>query len=111
MFIITQKPTFAWPVKFEIPGDARAIRCEFVAEFNRIPQNRIDELTTGADPVSDEALLDEVMVGWRDVKDEQGNDVEFNAANRRQLLAIPGTRRAIVLAFLEAITGVAKLKN
>lgn len=111
MFIISQKDTFTWPVQVEIPGEGKAIKAQFTAEFRRLPQSRMDEILAADTPPSDAELVREVMVGWKDVKDEAGTELEFNQVNLAQLLEVTGMRAIIGRAFMEAMLGGAKRKN
>lgn len=110
MFVIATKPTFEWPVEFEIPGDRKPIKVQFTAEFNRLPQSRLDEMFTDTPP-KDEDLVHEVMAGWKGVQDEDGKDLDFTSVNLGMLLEVAGMRQAIVRAFFEAINGAGKRKN
>lgn len=111
MFVISQKDTFTWPVPIEIPGEGKAAKSQFTAEFKRLPQSRMDVLLTPDTAPTDDELVREVMVGWKEIKDEAGVDLEFNPVNLSRLLEVTGMRRAIALAFMEAMLGGAKRKN
>lgn len=111
MFVITQKNTFTWPVEFQIPGDGKPIKGQITAEFKRVPQSRMDAILQPETAPSDDELAREVLTGWKDVKDEAGEELEFNAVNLNQLLEVAGMRRAICIAYLEAMMGGAKRKN
>lgn len=111
MFVIDQKDSFTWPVEFEIPGDGKPLKAYIGAQFKRIPQSRVDDILNPETAPTDESLVREVLVGWKDVKDEAGADLEFNAVNLNRLLEVAGMRRAICIAFLEAMMGGGKRKN
>lgn len=111
MFVVSQKDTFTWPVQIEVPGEGKALKSQFTAEFKRLPQSRMDDFLTPETAPRDEDLVREVMVGWKDVKDEAGAELEFNPVNLNLLLEVAGMRRAIALAFIEAMLGGAKRKN
>lgn len=111
MFVMNQKPTFTWPVEFTVPGDGKPTKAQITAEFTRVPQSRMDAILDPATAPEDDALVREVLTGWKEVKDESGADMEFNAVNLNLLLEVAGMRRAICIAFLEAMMGAAKRKN
>ncbi len=113
MFILKQSESYFWPVTIEFPVDGGKFKKEtFEAEFKRISESRIKEATK---MVSEESLTDvdfakEVLVGWKSVHDENGNEVPFSPATKSQLLDLPLVSRAIVFAFFESLSG-AKRKN
>lgn len=111
MFVIDQKDSFTWPVEFEIPGDGKPTKGQIVAEFKRVPQSRLDSMMNPDTAPQDEDLVREVMIGWKEVKDETGADLEYNAVNLNRLLEVAGMRRAICMAFLQAMMGGGKRKN
>lgn len=111
MFVIATKPTFEWPIEFEIPGDKKPVKVQITAIFKRLPQSRLDEMVGGDNPPTDEQVAREVMDGWKDVKDEDGADLEFNPVNLGLLMEVAGMRRAIARTFFEAINGAGKRKN
>lgn len=107
-FILSQKASYTWPVKYDAPRDGgKYDRHEFMAEFKRLPQSRLDEIQKQAkdNAVNDGEFLDEILLGWSGIKDEQGEDVPFNEAARRIVLDLPGMRAAIVLAFFGSLEG------
>jgi hypothetical protein len=55
-------------------------------------------------------VADEVLAGWSNVQDEDGEDVPFTAASKAELLNIPAVASAIVVAYFESVTGN-KAKN
>jgi hypothetical protein len=112
MFVLTQSPTFAWTVKFELPGkDGRAEKHSFGVEFKRLSQARIKEIRDLIlkGELHDADLVKEVLVGWKDVRDENG-DVPFSIPALERMLDITGVGAAIVFAFFDTIE-LAKRKN
>jgi hypothetical protein len=112
MFVLTQSPTFAWTVKFELAGkDGRPEKQSFGAEFKRVSQARIKEIgeLIVKGEIHDADIVRESLVGWKDVRDENG-DVPFSPTALEKMLDIPGVGAAIVFAFFEAIA-LAKRKN
>ena len=51
-----------------------------------------------------------VVVGWTDVMDEEGNQIEYNEANLNELLEIPTLAIAVSTAYINSLTE-AKRKN
>lgn len=116
MFVLKERPAYFWAVKFELQSaDGKYEPHEFQAEFKRVPQSRIDKLfedlkDIAASGMSDDAIVKEMMIGWRDVNDAEGKPVLFNSDTLAQLLEVPRLRAAIVKSFFESLSGI-PLKN
>ena len=113
-FVISKPATFFWPVKVELAVDnGKYEKQSFDAEFKRLPQSKIEEIVgkiRSEEITSDVLLARDLIVGWRGVLDDQGNEVPFSEAMKDQLLDVPTVASSIVSAFFEATTK-AKLKN
>lgn len=110
MFVIDQSQSYKWPVSFTIPTDGGAHKkCSFTAEFKRLPLSRVVEITDNADGKKTDAdLVREVMIGWDDVKDADGNAVQFTDAALNSALDIVGFATGVAIAFLESLKGAAR---
>jgi hypothetical protein len=111
MLILGRQDSFKWPVKFRKPVDGGTFEnTEFIAQFKRLPQSRLDEISQaiGDGGLTDAVLVDEVLCGWADVKDLDGNDVPYNAVTRAQLLDEAGVRAALIRAYMDALAGGAR---
>lgn len=124
-FVLKQSASYKWPVTFKLPIDGgRYEKQTFDAEFKRLPQARIDEIqeavqdraravANNQEPegqVNDRSVADEILIGWSNVLDEDGDEIPFTAANKQALLEVPALASAIIVAFFESVTGN-KLKN
>lgn len=110
MFKLAASPVYFWPVSVSLPTDGGKFeKSTFDAQFKRIPQSRIDAIFR-ADDVKDEEVARELLVGWRGVTDDSGEDVPFSEAAREQLFNVPGVRAAVIKSYLESLSG-AKQKN
>lgn len=112
MFVLSQSTSYTWPVTVEFPvSGGKFEKQTFDAEFKRLPQTRIREMTTdaGRGKIDDNDFAREVLVGWKGVSDGSG-DVPFSAEALDRLLEIPLVAGAIVQAFFESLAG-AKRKN
>lgn len=114
MFCIAQKATYTWPVVVELPEDGgKFARHTFEAEFRRLSKQEAERLIRSASQgeLSDESLIEQIMVGWSAVHDADGEPLPFTPANLRRLVAshiqVPG---AIVRAWLDSL-GTARQKN
>lgn len=123
--VLSDKPRdYPWPVSVPVPVDGDFDSLNFKARFRDLTQDRIEELTMAAvrrvkslqageepeDGSSDRAIAKEVMVGWEQVWDDDGKDVEYSEAALDQLLNLRGAATAIVLAWYDSINGK-KAKN
>ncbi len=113
MFKIAQESTFKWPVTVHVPKDGgKFTKASFTAEFKALPQDEIDEVIADArDGRTDSNFAATCLVGWKGVQDESGEEMEFDDDNKDKLLNIPYVRNAVVTAFFEALSGVARRKN
>jgi hypothetical protein len=124
-FVLKQSATYSWPVPFKVPTDGGKYEKQtFDAEFNRLPQSRINEIQTEVQArirsaekgeafesdISDISIADEVLAGWAGVVDDEGEEVPFSATSKAQLLNIPGLAGSIIEAYFESVAGK-KLKN
>jgi hypothetical protein len=110
-FILSQKSSYTWPVKYGTPKDAGKIeKSEFMAEFKRLPQSRLDAIQKQAldNAVDDDQFIGEILIGWSGIKTPEGEEVLFNEATRSVVLDLAGMRAAIVQAFFDSIAGAAR---
>lgn len=111
MIKIATLPSYFHPVKVEFPtDDGKKKTVEFQAQFKRLSQQEIEEqqeaLTSGA--LGDRGVIDQVMIGWKGVADEDGVPVEFNESNLASLLSMFPTQPSIVRAYFDSLKNVAK---
>lgn len=119
-FVLKKSATYSWPVTLRLPIDGgRYEKQVFDALFNRLDQSRINEIQDlfrakqrGDEEIdlTDQSVADEVLAGWSNVQDEDGEEVPFTAAAKSELLNVPAVASAIVVAYFESITGN-KVKN
>lgn len=113
MFILKKIESYFWPVKIQLPKSGGGFsNHEFQALFKRIPQSDLKKLIEGEEgkAPTDKAFCEAVMIGWKDVKDEEGNDLEFSDETFNQLLEIPQVAQTLVNAYVDSIAG-SKVKN
>lgn len=110
-FVLSQSPSYTWKVKYQRPrSDGKFDKDEFTAEFNRLPQSRLDELQR-APELDDERFIDEILLDWSGIQAKDGDDLvafPFNATNKKILLDFQGMRKAIIDAFFESLAGAAR---
>jgi len=110
MFKIALTETYEHPVIIDIPGDKK--RHEFTGIFHRFSQGELNDMRERIqnEALDDKAFCREVLAGWKGVRDEAGDEIEFGDGNLDRLLDIYPVAASIVKAFYESISG-AKLKN
>lgn len=110
MFILQKMANYAWPIEFKLPTDGgKYAKHSFEAVFKVLSQSKLTELLNAKDS-DDKAFCREVVVGWKGMKDESGQDLAFSATALDELLEVPTLATAIATAYLESIAG-AKAKN
>ena len=112
-FTLKTSDSYKWPVSIDIPVDhGKHERRTFDAEFKRITQSRVREMgeMIEAGQITDVELVQEVLIGWDGISDEDANPVKFSNNALIQLCEIPMAATAISRVFFESIAG-AKRKN
>lgn len=105
--------TYTWPVGFDFPvSGGRHRRVTFEAEFKRMEQDDLERLM---EPISNaprdsveqvRALRDlagEILVGWSDVKDADGEEFPYSETAKAKLLNVAGMANVIVEAYSGSI--------
>ena len=113
MFVISQSSSYKWPVSVEFPVDGgKTEKQTFDGEFKRLSQSRIDEVRKAVtdDLITEREFAKEVLVGWSGIVDSESGEVPFSERARDDLLNVPMVSNAIVMAFMNSLSGV-KRKN
>ena len=84
MALIKKKVTsIKWPVTVTSPSDGGKWRTEsFTGIFKKVGITQIEKLADKGDP----QLVKDVLEGWEDIKDEDGNDVAFTKKELENLV-------------------------
>jgi hypothetical protein len=108
MFKLTDR--FWWPVDLEVPGDGQTVKRRIELEFKRRSQGELDALRESNK--SDAAICADVVLGWKNVRGDDDQDLTFTPANFQQLLReVAGSRLTIVATYFDAMLGAARRKN
>lgn len=114
-FVLQQTSSYTWPVSLELPTNGgKKDKSKFTAEFARLPQSKINEIAKRAKAAeygnaSDEEVIDdktaakEILVGWAEVVDDDGEEVDFTLANLELLLEIPTAAGQLIAQWLESM--------
>ncbi|MEM7047078.1 MAG: hypothetical protein AAF442_05435 [Pseudomonadota bacterium] len=103
MFKIDPDYTCKRLVKVRVPIDGGQFRDEVFTAHFKIIGIAESESHIEKDPQG-ESLLREVLVGWDNVCDKDGNALPFEGAAIDNVLNHPSARRALVQAYTEAVT-------
>ncbi len=99
--------TYKAPVKFVmLDENGNPETMEFQAEFQRFNAPAVKALM--AEKLDDPVFARRVLKGWK-LKDENGQDVEFNDVNLERVLSLAGLAGDIGMRFLETV-GAARPK-
>jgi hypothetical protein len=109
-FVFKKGHSYFWPVAIETPLDGGKHKKETIdLKFQLKKQSEIESLLK-AEGATDKAFCEAIVIGWKDIKDEAGQAVEFSDEALKELLEVPQLAKTIVMAYLESVAG-AKAKN
>ena len=76
----------------------------FTAHFKNISQSRFKEMIKMVEDkqIDDIDVAKEVLLGWEDLVDKEGQEVPFNKSTLNQLLEVRGFATAVGFAFMES---------
>ena len=112
MFTIRENHTFKRKVTVNVPNDKGGFSAEsFMAEFKAVDQDEARRLYESMNEESrDQNVLAEVFIGFENVKDPDGNSIEYSDQVRDQLMKIPYVSIPLISAFWQGLAGQ-KVKN
>jgi len=90
-------------VRVEVTGDlGKKIIVPFKARYKRLPINEAKVLVDNvrADIMTDEQLIQEVLLGWQDMPGPTGEDVKFSQEALDEAMSVMGYRKALVEGFI-----------
>lgn len=91
-------------------GLGKFVAVTFVATYLRPPASEVKEIIRqmndrSAEPVADDDLLARFLVGWRNLTDEQGDDIPFTPDNLAHVLDVMEYRVALVDGMTQVVFG------
>lgn len=113
MFVLKKSPTYTWPVTIEFPVDnGKSKKESFDAEFKRVTESELESVRSQfkANELDNKDFAKDILVGWKGIKDEDGNDIPFTESTKAQLFDFPLVANEVVSAFFDSILG-SKTKN
>ncbi len=110
MFKLNTNGHYSWPVEISVPIDGGVHEKQVLdVKFKRLPQSKIQELLSNEES-SDNKFCKEIIVGWKGVCDESGNEIPFSNEALDNLLDFPQLAKKIVVTYLSSLSE-SKLKN
>lgn len=107
-FKLALTPTYSVEVTVEYPiEDGKTQRAKFFARFKRLKQEEIEDLLKRAREAraNDRQILEEVLVGWKGVQDEAGEEIPFTPENMATVMNVYPMQPATVRAFFDSVQG------
>ena len=102
-FVLKKTASYKWEVKVEVPVDGNQFETQaFEAVFKKISRSSFNDLVDKGD----DALVDEILLGWEGINDENGTAVPFTERNKKQLCDDPYVLRGLIQAYADSVTGV-----
>ena len=103
-FVIDQSPSYKWKVEVNVNKDGTVHTEVFTALFKNISQSRFKEMIKMVEDkqIDDIDVAKEVLLGWEDLVDAEGQEVPFNKSTLNQLLEVRGFATAVGFAFMES---------
>lgn len=106
MFKLSDERRVEWPVKVRVAEKGKTKIETFHATFEIPDMDTVTErIGDGSDAAAVREFLAEVIVGWRDVTDDAGNQVPCNEETKAVALRRVDVLAAVGDAFYEALSG------
>ena len=107
-FVLKKTTTVKWPITFQKASDGGKFKKQtFTAIFKEIGRDRFNELVDKGDV----ALVDEILLGWEGIQDEEKVDVPFSDENKAFLLDDFAIMKALIETYGQVIYGGGLEKN
>ena len=103
-FVLDQRPFYKWKVDINVVVDGKESTESFIALFKNVTQSRFKEMIKMVEDkqIDDVDVAKEVLLGWEDLVDSEGQEVPFNKNTLNQLLEVRGFATAVGFAFMES---------
>lgn len=105
-FTVRKVSSYDWPVKVQVPYKGKFKEETFTATFKKLTRSQFNDLVEQGD----DALVNEILVGWKGVIDDEGQEMEFSYESMQDLIDDPFFLRGLISAFTESLSG-AQAKN
>ena len=105
-FKVRKVSSYEWPVKVDVPEKGRFKEETFTAVFRKISRSEFNSLIDDGD----EVLVDHILMGWKGIVDDDGDEIEFCDDIKAALVDDPHFLRGLISAFSESLVE-AQAKN
>ena len=107
-FVLKKSNTVKWPITFQKATDGGKFKKQtFTAIFKELGRDRFNELVDKGDI----ALVDESLLGWEGIQDEEKVDVPFSDENKAFLLDDFAIMKELIETYWQVIYGGGLEKN
>ena len=107
-FVLKKSNTVKWPITFQKAADGGKFKKQtFTAVFKEVGRDQFNELVEKGDI----ALVNEILLGWEGIQDEEKVDVPFSDENKAILLDDFAIMKAIIETYGQVIYGGGFEKN
>ena len=109
-FVRKKNKTFKWPVVVREPSETDAgvyEENEFTAIFKRL---KVSEYQSAAESKTEFEMLKMMLVGWENMKEENGEDIPFNNQNLKDMMEDAYWLRAVSDSYTKSLMDD-KVKN
>jgi len=107
-FVLKKSNTVKWPITFQKAADGGKFKKQtFTAVFKEVGRDQFNELVEKGDI----ALVNEILLGWEGIQDEEKVDVPFSDENKAILLDDFAIMKAIIETYGQVIYGGGLEKN
>lgn len=112
MFKLAKETTFWWRTEIQVPsGESKqTVTCELQFRVG-VEDDAKDLESYVKGSLSEFDWIRKKIVGWRQVGDEEGNELPFNDENLARFLAIDYVRNSVSHGYLKAVNGAAPARK
>lgn len=110
-FVLKELKDFWWPCVIKTPGQnsGQYDVQELDLNFKLVKESELNDLLDKK--LTNKEFCKLVVLGWKDIKDEKGEEIKFSPSSFEKLLDYPKYAKQIADAFLEALRGTFAEKN
>lgn len=109
-FVRKKNRTFKWPVVVREPSETDAgvyEENEFIAIFRRL---KVSEYQKAAENKTEFEMLKMMLVGWENIKEENGEDLPFSNQNLKEMMEDAYWLKAVSESYTKSLVDE-KVKN
>tara|TARA_Y100001963_G_scaffold67570_1_gene94146 strand:- start:701 stop:1030 length:330 start_codon:yes stop_codon:yes gene_type:complete len=107
-FVLKKSNIVKWPITFQKAADGGKFKKQtFTAVFKEVGRDQFNELVEKGDI----ALVNEILLGWEGIQDEEKIDVPFSDENKAILLDDFAIMKAIIETYGQVVCGGGLEKN